>query len=214
MPHFPYSDIIGGRRVLTVIAAQAEYGPHLRARLKPLICGVGPVESAVAVTAALTRLTQAGHAPELVLSIGSAGSRRLQQGKVYQVATVSYRDMDASALGFARGVTPFADHDAEIALPLRVPGVPAARLSTGGAVISGVAYDSIEAEMVDMESYAICRSCMAAGVPLIGLRGISDGVEPLGGMMDWTRYLHVIDERLASVADRLAASLRDGLLDG
>src|SRR5699024_72403 len=73
MPHFPYSDIIGGRRVLTVIAAQAEYGPHLRARLTPLICGVGPVESAVAVTAALTRLTQAGHAPDLVLSIGSAG---------------------------------------------------------------------------------------------------------------------------------------------
>lgn len=205
---------LGGRRVLSVIAAQAEYGPHLRARVTPLICGVGPVESAIAVTAALTRLARDGQAPDLVLSIGSAGSQGLEQGRVYQVASVSYRDMDASALGFARGVTPFADHGAEIALPLRVPGVPAARLSTGGAVISGAGYDPIDADMVDMESYAVCRACMEAGVPLIGLRGISDGAAPLGGMMDWTRYLDLVDERLAAAVDRLDAALRGGLLDG
>ena len=45
------------------------------------------------------------------------------------------------------------------------------------------------------------RACMAHGVPLIGLRGISDGAAPLGGMLDWTRYLDVIDDRLAAALD-------------
>ena len=48
---------------------------------------------------------------------------------------------------------------------------------------------------------------MAHGVPLIGLRGISDGAAPLGGMLDWTRYLDVIDERLAAALGVVAAAL-------
>ena len=34
---------IGTSKVLYVMAAEAEYGPHLRSRFTPLICGVGPV---------------------------------------------------------------------------------------------------------------------------------------------------------------------------
>ena len=44
---------VGNARVLYVMAADPEYGPHLRARFSPLICGVGPVEAAVNVTQAL-----------------------------------------------------------------------------------------------------------------------------------------------------------------
>ena len=39
------------------------------------------------------------------------------------------------------------------------------------------------------------------------LRGISDGAAPLGGMLDWTRYLDVIDERLAAALGVVAAAL-------
>jgi adenosylhomocysteine nucleosidase len=38
---------------------------------------------------------------------------------------------------------------------LRIPGLPAASISTGGNIVSGAAYDGIEADMVDMESYAV-----------------------------------------------------------
>jgi adenosylhomocysteine nucleosidase len=44
---------------------------------------------------------------------------------------------------------------------------------------------------------------MAHGVPLAGLRGVSDGADDLRHMDDWKAYLHVIDERLAEVVDRL-----------
>ena len=54
-----------------------------------------------------------------------------------------------------------------------------------------------------MESFAVCRAALAFGVPMIGLRGISDGAAPLSGYMDWTRYLAVLDERLAAAVDLL-----------
>lgn len=78
---------------------------------------------------------------------------------------------------------------------------------------SGPGYDAVAADMVDMESYAVARAAMAAGVPMIGLRGISDGAAPLGGMLDWTRYLVLIDGRLAAVLDLVEAAVADGLLD-
>lgn len=200
----PRPDLIDGRRVLFVMAAPEEYGPALRRRITPLMTGIGPVEAAVALSAALARLAAEGCLPEAVVCLGSAGSRHLEQGGVYQAVSVSYRDMDVSALGFPRGVTPGLDLPGEVPLTFRIPGIPEARLSSGAAIVSGAAYDAIDADMVDMESFAVCRACLAFGVPLIVLRGISDGAAPLSGYMDWTRYLAVIDAKLAAAIDRLA----------
>jgi adenosylhomocysteine nucleosidase len=49
-------------------------------------------------------------------------------------------------------------------------------------------------------------------VPLIALRGISDGARDLHHFDDWTEYLHVIDERLAAAVDALAAAIERGTL--
>ena len=86
---------IAGVDVLFVMATEQEYGAHLRERIDPLITGIGPVEAAVGVTAALAALQQHGRLPDVVFTLGSAGSRRLEHAAVYQVASVSYRDMDA-----------------------------------------------------------------------------------------------------------------------
>lgn len=197
----------GGRRVLFVMAVDLEYGPALRTRIAPLLTGVGPVEAAVALTAAL-----AEGRPDLVVSLGSAGSRRLKQGEVYQVGAVAWRDMDASPLGFPRGQVPFLDLAPVVDLPLRLPGVPVASLSTGADVVSGAGYDRVTEDMVDMETYAHLRACGRYGVPLIGLRGISDGADELGHIGDWSDALPVIDARLAEAVDVLEAALNDGLL--
>ncbi|RIK84323.1 MAG: 5'-methylthioadenosine/S-adenosylhomocysteine nucleosidase [Hyphomicrobiales bacterium] len=203
---------LSGRRVLFVMAAEQEYGPHLRARFTPLMTGIGPVEAGIAVSAALARLEAGNGLPDLVVSLGSAGSRRLEQAAVYQVSSVGYRDMDASALGVAKGVTPFLGLPAVLDLPFAVAGVPSATLSSGAGIVSGAAYDGIAADMVDMETYACLRACQRFGVPLAGFRGISDGAAELRHIGDWTEYLHVIDERLAAAVDRLAEALAEGLL--
>ena len=192
--------------ILYVMAAQAEYGAHLKRRIDPLITGVGPVEAAVAVTRALARAEVAGSLPDLVVSLGSAGSRSLPQCGLYQASSVSYRDMDASPIGFPRGQTPFLDLPPTLPLTATLPGIDTASLSTGANIVSGAAYDAIEADMVDMETYAVLRACQVFGVPLLALRGISDGAAELGHIGDWTQYLDIIDEKLAAAVDLVEAT--------
>lgn len=201
---------VASKRLLFVMAADAEYGPHLKARFKPLMTGIGPVEAAVALASTLTRLDVDKALPDLVVSLGSAGSRTLEQAEIYQATSVSYRDMDASAFGFEKGRTPLLDLPAEIILPLEIPGIAGARLSTGANVVSGAAYDTVDADMVEMETFALLRACQRFDVPLIGLRGISDGKADVHHISDWTAYLHVIDEKLAQAVDRLCHAVEDG----
>ena len=202
-------DLIAGLPVLFVMAARAEYGPALAARINPLITGIGPIEAAVQLTAALAGMAER---PRLIVSLGSAGSARLAQGRVYQVSRVAWRDIDASALGFPRGTVPFLDLPEEVLLPLRIAGIPEASLSTGGNIVSGAAYDTIAQDMVDMETFAHLRAADWAGLPLIGLRGISDGAEELRELADWTQYLDVIDDRLAQAVDALAEGIASGAI--
>lgn len=192
---------IEGTSVLFVMAAEAEYGPHLRKLFRPLVCGVGPVEAAIALSARLARLEAQNRLPDLVLSLGSAGSQALEQTGIYQVSHVSYRDMDATALGFAKGQTPFLDLPPIVELPCPFPDLSSATLATGASVVSGAAYDGIAAQMVDMETYGLLRAAQTFDVPLIGLRGISDGSKALRHVDDWREFLHVLDEKLAVIVE-------------
>ena len=210
MKNAPEYITVGITRILFVMAAESEYGPHLRARFVPLKCHVGPVEAALHLTAFLGEQKAAGDLPDLIVSLGSAGSRDLEQTEIYQATSVSWRDMDASAFGFEKGKVPFSDLPVELPLGPLVPGIKTARLSTGGNIVSGSAYDAIDADMVDMETYALKRAAMHFNIPLLGLRGISDGKAELRHVGDWTEYLHVIDEKLAEAVDRILAAVRTG----
>ena len=199
--------------ILYLMATEFEYGPELKSRITPLITGVGPVEAAVSLTERLTRLDADDKLPLLVVSLGSAGSAQLEQCGLYQASEVSWRDMDATAIGFERGVVPFLDLPATLKLGPFVPGIPMATLSTGANIVSGQAYDDILEHMVDMETYAVLRACQNFGLPMIALRGISDGDQELGALADWTQYLGIIDVKLAEAVDRLEAAVSDGALD-
>ncbi|WP_062204702.1 5'-methylthioadenosine/S-adenosylhomocysteine nucleosidase [Aureimonas sp. AU12] len=203
----PALESVAGRRVLFVMAARAEYGAALQARIRPLFTGIGPIEAAMEASVAMTCLQAAKTLPDLVVSLGSAGSRVLEQGRIYQASSVSWRDIDASPLGFTKGVTPLVDHPIETPLPTLLPDVASARLSTGAAVVTGAGYDAIDAEMVDMETFAILRVAQRFAVPLIGLRGISDGAAELRHYDDWAHLLPVVDAGLADAVERLAAAL-------
>lgn len=194
----------GGTRILFVMATDQEYLDALQQRMPPLVVGVGPVEAALGVTAALAT---AKLLPDLVVSLGSAGSAKLEQGTVHEISSVTYRDMDASPLGFEKGVTPFLDQPATISLTPMIEGVPNASLSTGADIISGDAYSAIDADLVDMESFSIVRACQTFGVGFCGLRGVSDGAEELRHYGDWADYLHIVDEKLAHALDLLKAQL-------
>lgn len=194
----------GKTRILFAMATDQEYGEELQKRVPPLIVGVGPVEAALGITAALASVSQT---PDLVVSLGSAGSAKLEQGNVYEISAVSYRDMDASPLGFEKGVTPFLDQPATIPVDPMIEGVPNATLSTGANIVSGSDYDAIDTDLVDMESFAVVRACQTFGVGFCGLRGVSDGAEELRHFNDWADYLPAVDAALASALDMLRTQL-------
>ncbi|MBB3139355.1 hypothetical protein [Halomonas organivorans] len=117
MPQLPP---LGNRHVIIVMAAEAEYGPHLKARFTRFMTGVGPVEAAMELTAAMATLAQQERLPNLVVP-----------------------------LGFERGITPFLDLPATQPLPLRIPGIPEASLSTGANIALGAAFEAIDADVSD-----------------------------------------------------------------
>lgn len=205
-------DFAGTSRILYIMATEQEYGPALQARIKPLITGVGPVEASIGATRALAMLQEQGSFPDLVVALGSAGSATLQHTGLYQVRSVSYRDMDASPIGFEKGCTPFLNLPAVLELPMQLPGIAGARLSTGADIVSGAAYEAIDADMVDMETYAILRVCLVYNLPLIGIRGVSDGQNELMKLMDWTASLDVIDNKLALAVDIIREVVANGEL--
>lgn len=196
--------------ILFVMATEDEYGSALQRRIQPLITGVGPVEAASATSEALARLEAEYDLPQLVFSLGSAGSRTLEHAKVYQLSSISYRDMDCTPLGFYRGVVPFLDEPAVIEIPWQIPGIPSASIATGGSIVSGAMYDSVDADMVDMESYAVYRAAKRFGIPMIGLRGITDGQSELKQYEDWASYLGIVDRRLALELDRFFVAVKNG----
>lgn len=198
--------------VLYVMASRSEYGPYLQSKINPFMLGIGPVEASVNLTAELGKLYYEDSLPNLVVSLGSAGSRILPEKEVFQITAVSYRDMDVSLLGYEKGCTPLLDLPASISLPLHIPDIKGATLSTGASIISGEAYNKIEADMVDMESFAVLRACQKFCVPMIGLRGISDGVKEIGQLSDWEKYLCVIDKKLSQALDKLDNAINEGLI--
>jgi len=204
-------DTIAKSRVLFVMAAPQELTPALAARIDPLMTGIGPVEAAIALTVALAALDPK---PDLIAALGSAGSRDLEHARVYQVESVIYRDMDCSPLGFPRGLTPLADFPAILPLGPLIPGIPTATLSSGAAIVSGDAYDTLDAQMADMETYSYARAAMRFAIPLIALRGVSDGKAPLTGQLaDWSHALEDIGHHLCAALDTLEASLIGGVFD-
>ncbi len=190
------------------MALDNEYGVYLKQRFKPLFTGVGPIEAAISLSKTLAQLKTENNLPNFIISLGSAGSAKLEQLEIYQASSISYRDMDASALGFEKGITPFLDQPADIKLPFILPNIKTASLATGASVVSGKAYENINADMVDMESFALLRTCQNFNLPMIALRGISDGKHELNHIDDWSQYLHIIDEKLAYIIDRLEIDIK------
>ncbi|MCZ4273122.1 5'-methylthioadenosine/S-adenosylhomocysteine nucleosidase [Maritalea porphyrae] len=193
IPNVELKTLKNGKTVLFLMATAAEYLTNLKKIIVPSIIGVGPVEAALNTALILTSVKTL---PDFVVLLGSSGSATLPQGEVFQASSIAYRDMDASPLGFEKGQTPFLEQPAVINMTNLVDGIDHASLSTGADIVLTKSFEHIEQDMVDMESYAVLRLCQAFSVPLIVLRGISDGPEELKVYEDWTRLLPTVDKNL------------------
>ncbi len=161
------------------MAADAEYGPHLQALFTPLMTGVGPVEAGVTLGAELARLKAARRCPISSSRSARPAAARWSRPKSTRPSRSPIATWTPRRWASRRARRRSSTCRRPCRCRSRIPGIKEATLSTGGAIISGAAYDAIAADMVDMETFACLRACQLFGVPLIGLRGISDGAADL-----------------------------------
>jgi futalosine hydrolase len=150
----------GKRTVLLVAATEIELCEH-----EGLICGVGPVEAAVATAHAL-----AGDPPDAVVHVGIAGGRGITPGAVVVGTASVYCDL-ATEFPVIDRVEP----DPRL-LELARSSLPDALLLPIGtsAAVRGALPDTLRVEA--MEGFGVLRACAREGIPAIEIRAISNEV--------------------------------------
>jgi futalosine hydrolase len=129
-----------------------------------LVCGVGPVEAAAAVAAALER-----SAPSACVHVGIAGGRDLPPGTLVVGAASVYGDLDA-AVPVVRHALP--DPGLHAAVRRALPDAVSLPIGTTAAI--GTAGPELRVE--GMEGFGVLRACELAGVPAVELRSISNEI--------------------------------------
>ncbi|HEX6725237.1 MAG TPA: hypothetical protein VF073_08305 [Gaiella sp.] len=179
----------GVAMLLLVAATQRELSGH-----DGLVCGVGPVEAAVA-----TARTLALHQFDAVLHVGLAGARELAVGSVVVGTEAVYVDLSAEWPVVDR-VTPDAGlvERVRAALP-DAAGVP---IHTSAAVGASSDAVSVGPLVEAMEGFGVLRAAERAGVAAVEVRVVSNEI----GEEDRSRWQ--LDVALDALEDALPKIVR------
>lgn len=157
--------------------------------------GIGKVNAAYSLT---NYIRQNGN-PELVINMGTAGSRKHDGGQIINPNVFVQRDMDVTVLGFEKFQTPFSTDPVNLDYGLNIDILP------GGVCGSGDNFDASEAasdfDVVDMEAYALALICSREQIPFLCLKYVSDGADG-DANLDWNEALHVTAEKLREALEK------------
>ena len=163
-----------------------------------LYTGVGKVNATYHLTKTLIERKIAGKKTDLVLNLGSAGSRKFPAKSLVYCTKFAQRDMDVSFLGFKHGETPFEtlfeavlEHKYELEKDL-----------LNGICGTGDSFETTEpkipCDVIDMEGYALAKVCLLEGVPFLSVKYITDGADD-NAAKDWEPALKEGAKRLHDV---------------
>jgi adenosylhomocysteine nucleosidase len=155
-----------------LVVAVPEEARCLDTSLPVLLTGIGKVNAA----AALARTLASGPAPSLVVNLGTAGALCAGLSGIHVVRSVMQHDLDTDLLLDLTGVAYGAP------ITLAADGTDGASqsgvvLASGDAFISDATVrDALarQADIVDMEGYAIAAAAKDAGVPVSMVKHVSD----------------------------------------
>lgn len=154
--------IVSLDRPLLVVAADEE-AAYLDTDLPVLLTGIGKVNAAVAVAQAL-----ATHRPSEIINLGTAGALKTGFHDTYEISRVIQHDLDGKAIEALTGRPTGVPYDLDADGPV---------LATGDLFVSAEATRrrlAQEADLVDMEGYAVVAAARAAGVPVRLVKHVSD----------------------------------------
>jgi len=178
--------------ILVVAATERELAGAAGA--ETLVCGIGPVEAALATSRRL-----AGRAPDAIVHIGIAGAATLEAAAIVLGSESVYCDIvdSASVLPRVERLTP----DGPLLQLARraLPDAHVLPIATCARVGGGT-----QCEVEAMEGFGVLRAAALAGVPAVEIRAISNAVAE-ADRSHW-RIDDALDA-LAAATARLVAAL-------
>ncbi|MDJ0466220.1 nucleosidase [Streptomyces sp. H27-C3] len=155
--------VIKPDRPLLVVALEEE-AAHLDGALPVLLTGLGKVNAAAGLAAALGR----GNRPSTVVNLGTAGALRPGWHGTHEVSRVHQHDLDTAFLYLVTA------H--RVGLPMEIADDGPA-LATGDVFVSDEAARArlaAHADLADMEGYAVASVARQFDVPIRIVKHISD----------------------------------------
>ncbi len=162
--------------ILVAMALPAESaGRFEKHGINVLYTGVGKVNAAIALTGRLARYRRKGRGPPLVVNFGTAGGISVAPRTLVSCRRFVDRDMDVGALGFAPGVTPFDELPPLLEFPPCFTALPEAVCGTGDSFATRE--QPVRCDIVDMEAYALAKSCRIEGAGFACAKYVSDSAD-------------------------------------
>lgn len=159
-----------------ILIALREEAPRLSLKDGVFFTGIGKVNAA-AVTAELIER----YNPQRIINFGTAGGITVGTG-LHQVTKFVQRDMQCFKLGCVPGETPY--EPGGVVLDLGGTGLTC---STGDNFVTDPDLE-ISADLVDMESYAIAKTCHKRDVDFLCYKFVSDQANATA-YQDWAEMI-------------------------
>ena len=171
--------------LLVVMALPLESRDAFRqAGIRVLYTGVGKVNSTHALTRRLTEYRCVNGSLPVVVNFGTAGSRTFAPGTLVSCHTFVQHDMDVTALGFPRGVTPYDDTPTVLEFSPAFGDIPHGACASGDTFATDL--PGIPCHVIDMEAYALAKVCRLEGARFISIKYITDSLDG-NSNVEWTR---------------------------
>ena len=157
------------KNTLFVFALASEAAEEFE-HVNKLICGIGKISAAYALTKAIHT-----NKPSLIINLGSAGSNVFSTGDVICCTQFIQRDMDVRALGIAQYETPLSNIEPVLNYGITIDGLPRGICGTGDNF--EVNHSNTDYNIIDMEAYPLALIAMKEQIPFLCLKYISDGAD-------------------------------------
>lgn len=223
LPALAHGDISPGRPLLVVAtAAEATHVAEDVAELPMLITGIGRIRATLALTDCLHRYLRAGGLPSGIINVGSAGALRPGLTGVHRVDRVLLHDFSHSSIAAITGREEYPPIDlrseystgerGEHTAPDTRDGIDRdaqsnLTLATGDVFVESESLRhrlAVDADLVDMEGYAIATVARWFGVPVQLIKIIDNGDSDTHA----TTNAHAQRGELTQNARELAAHIR------
>ncbi|CAB4680881.1 unannotated protein [freshwater metagenome] len=170
-----------------LVVALEEEATHLHVTELPvLVTGAGKVNAAVAVATILGKIS-----PARVINLGTAGALRDGVSGTQVISRVTQHDLDDAELFELTGL--------HFGAPIEFGGT-GPTLTTGDDFVSNDTTRNRlakQADLVDMEGYAIAHAAAVAGIPLTIVKQVSDQAGSAAGK-SWSESVDECAEQLAA----------------